>query len=175
MLAVDEKRADRARGDHAAAERRLASSSWRGRREARRELDIAEYVLDRAEARLERTRHHAAPDVERYRTAVTKLDNARTDVRHHDLATQLDAASSRLPDLARTVAALDTWQRWANGDTITVDQLRVTVEMLTAAEGEQHRALGHLVRAWAGTAGIDLQIADRRQLEVQRPGVELGL
>ena len=175
LLAVDAKRAEQARVNHADAKRRLAGSSRRGRREARRELDIAEQVLERAEGRLERTRHRAAPDVERYRSAVTNLGNARTDLRHHDLATQLDAAPQRLPDLARTAAALDTWQRWANGDTITVDQLRITVEILTAAHGQQHRALGHIVHAWAGTAGIDLQIADPRQLEAQRPGIELGL
>ena len=128
---------------------------------------------------VERTRHRAAPDVERYRAAVTDVEDARTDLRHHDLATQLDSCSRRLPELASTVAALDTWQRWANGGTIGVDQLRDTVEVLTAenraGHGEQHRALDHVLQTWAGTAGIDLHVADRRPPALQRTGIELGL
>ena len=178
-LAVDAKRAEQARSTHAAAQRRLAGSGWRGRREARRELDIAEHVLDRTTAIVERTRHRAAPDVERYRAAVTNVEDARTDLRHHDLATQLDSCSRRLPELASTVAALDTWQRWANGETIGVDKLRDTVEVLTAENraehGEQHRALGHVLQTWAGSAGIDLHIADRRPPALQHTGIELGL
>ena len=125
---------------HADAERHLAGSGRRGRRAARRELDIAERVLDRATAILERTRQRTAPDVERYQVAVTNVEEARTDLRHHDLATRLDPVDRRLPDLARTVAAVDTWQRWANGDTITVEQLHDTVEILTAAHGTDNRA-----------------------------------
>ncbi len=73
------------------------------------------------------------------------------------------------------MAALDTWHRWANGETITVDQLHDTVEVLSAPHGEHHRALGHVLRTWAGTAGIDLHIADRRPPALQRTGIELGL
>jgi hypothetical protein len=67
LLAVDGKRADNARSNHADAERHLAGSGRRGRREARRELDIAERVLERAIAILERTRQQTGPDVEHYR------------------------------------------------------------------------------------------------------------
>jgi hypothetical protein len=180
FLAVDEKRADKARVNHDDAERHLAGSTWRGRRESRRELDIAERVLERATTILERTRQQTGRDVERHRAAVANVEDARTDLRHHDLATQLDPVDHRLADFARTVVALDTWQRWANGDTITVDQLRDTVEVLTTAahgpeHGEQQRALGHVLQTWAGAAGIDLQIADRRPPALQRTGIELGL
>ena len=104
---------------------------------------------------------------------------ARTDVRHHDLATQLGSITHRLPDAGRTVTALDTWQRWSNGDAVAVEQLRDTVEVLTAAHGtghdEQHRVLGHALQSWAGNAGIDLQLADRRPPALQHTGLELGL
>ncbi|MBA3288251.1 MAG: relaxase domain-containing protein [Acidimicrobiia bacterium] len=179
MLAVDEKRADGASRDYAAAQRRLADSGRRGRRAARRELDIAEQVLDRATAIAQRTRRRAALDVEHYRVAVTNVDKTRTDLRHHDLATQLDAWSRRLPDLAYTVTALDTWQRWANGDTISVQQLRDTAEILTDAHrtdhDEQYRVLGNALQAWAGTAGIDLHMTDPQPSALRRMGIELGL
>lgn len=179
LLAVDVKRAHQARLNHADAERRVARGGRRGRREARRELDIAERVLDRATGILQRTRQQTAPHVERYRAAVSHVEDARTDLRHHDLATQLDPVDRRLADLTRTVAALDTWQRWANDDTVTIQQLHDTVEVLTAGHGssysEQHRVLGHVIRTWAATAGIDLQIADRRPPAVQHTGIELGL
>jgi hypothetical protein len=179
MLAIDAKRADQARLHHADAHRRLAGSGRRGRRKARRELDIAERVLDRATAILERTRQQTAPDVERYHAAVTAVDEARADLRHHDLATQLDPIDRRVPHLARTVAAIDMWQRWANGDTISGEQLRDTVETLTAAHGtdhgQQHWALGHAIQTWAGTANLDLHLTDPRAPAMQPAGMELGL
>ena len=178
-LAVDEKRTDRARQDHAAAERRLTGGGRRGRRQARRELELAERVLDRVTAILERTRQHSAPHIEHYRAALTHVDEVRADLRHHDLGTQLDAIARRLPELQQTVAALDTWQRWANGDTITVDGAGDTVEVLIAARGivdaEKYRALGNANQARAGTAGIDLKLAVRQPPTLERTGPELGL
>jgi len=77
------------------------------------------------------------------------------------------------------VAALDTWQRWANGDTITVETLRDTVQILTGPagtdRGEHHRALGKATGTWAGNAGIDLDIADRPPPTPEHTGPELGL
>ena len=157
----------------------MGGSRWHGRHEARRELDIAERVLDRTNAIVERTRQRSAPDVELYHAAVANLEDTRTDLRHHDLATQIDSASRRLPELKRAVAALDTWQRWANGETISFDRLRATVADLTGAHrsehSEKHCALGHVLQAWAGTTGIDLHPADRQPPALQHTGIELGL
>ena len=78
-------------------------------------------------------------------TPSRNLDDARTDLRHHDLVVQLDGSQSRLAGLERTVAALDTWRRWADGGTINVEGLRDAVEALTTGHGiehdGQHRAL----------------------------------
>ena len=107
------------------------------------------------------------------------VDDARTDLRHHDVAVQLDRSGSRLAGLDRTIAALDTWRRWASGDTVNVNGLRDAIEVLTAADrtghDDRHRVLGHVLQTWAGTAGIDLQIADRRPPALQRTGIELAL
>ena len=179
LLAIDAKRADQARLSHADAERRLAGSGRRGRREARRELDIAERVLDRATAILERTRQRTAPDVERYQVAVTNVEEARTDLRHHDLATRLDPLTVGSP----------TWRgpwppstRGSGGPTATPSpssELHDTVEILTAASGtehgEQHRALGHAIQTWAETAGVDLHLTDPRAPTMQPTGIELEL
>ena len=76
------------------------------------------------------------------------------------------------------MAAVDTWQRWANGDTLTVEQLHDTVEILTAAtepDGEQHQALGHVIQTWADTAGLDLHLTDPRAPTMQPTGIELEL
>ena len=176
MLAVDTKRADQARHQHATAQRRLASSGRRGRREARWELDIAERILDRAEAVLERTRRRTAPAVERYRNALRNVEDARTDLRHHDLAAQLDRSGSRVAGLERTGAALDTWCRWANGYTINTDALRDAVETLTTGHGTEHdarhQALGRSIGTWADATGIELHLTGPLRHE---SGLELGL
>ena len=76
------------------------------------------------------------------------------------------------------MAALDTWQRWANGDTITVDKLRDTVLILAGAPGtdhwEHHGALGQIIETWAGTAGLDFHISHRRPPTLEHTGPELG-
>lgn len=60
----------------------------------------------------------------------------------------------------------EAWQRWAEGDTITVDKLRDSVEVLTAVQatlrGELYRALGQALHTWAHNEGIDLRSTDRR-------------
>ncbi|MBA3289469.1 MAG: relaxase domain-containing protein [Acidimicrobiia bacterium] len=179
LLAVDAKRADQAGVNHADAQRRVNHGGRRHRREARRELDIAERVLDRATALLQRTEHHAAADLERYHAAVTSVEDARTQLRHHDLATQLDPVDQRIPDLTLTAAALVAWQRWASGDTITATKLRDTVHTLGGTtgtdRGDHHRALAQVIQTWAATAGLDLHIADRRPPTLEHSGPELRL
>ena len=144
-----------------------------------RELAIAERVLERATTTLERTRQQTGPDFERYRAAVVNVEDALIDLGHHDLASQLDPVDRRVRGLARVEAALDTWQRWASGDTITVEKLRNTVRILTGASGsdrwEHHRALGQVIQTWASTAGLDLHLADRPPPSVEPAGPELGL
>ena len=135
-------------------------------------------MLDKADAILERTRRQTAPEVDRYRHARMNVDDDAHDLRHHDVAVQLDRSGGRLAGLDRTVAALETWRRWAIGDTVNVNDLRDAVGVLAAADrtghDERHRGmLGSILQTWAGPAGVDLQIADRRPPALQRTGIEI--
>ena len=80
------RRADQARRNHAAAQHRLDEAPRRPRRRASHDLDLTEGRLERADAHLERTRQRTAPSIERYNHACNDRDQARTDLRHHDVA-----------------------------------------------------------------------------------------
>jgi hypothetical protein len=54
------------------------------------------------------------------RVALRTLDDASSELRHHDLVAQLDPTGPKAATLQRTVTALDTWQHRADGDTITI-------------------------------------------------------
>ena len=177
-LAIDTKRADQARWAHAAAQRHLDAIGIRGRRHARRDLDIAERVLDRANDILERTRQRTTPHLERYRAALRNVEHANSELRDHDLAHLLDPADHRVATLQRTVAALHTWQRWADGETIPTEQLTGAIQALTTrghGRDAHIRDLANAMTAWAGGAGISLHLAESRGREVELARPELGL
>ena len=81
----------------------------------------------------------------------------RDRLRHHDRLALIDQYQlDRIPHLAAQVDALDTWRRWAWGDSIDVQPLGEAVDTLVSAGGH-YRALAQAVQEWSGHAGIRLR------------------
>jgi chromosome segregation ATPase len=168
--------AERARHNRDAATRRLNTVGPRGRRHARLELDVAQRRLDRADQRLQHTEHQTAPAIEAFNAARRDGEHARTDLRHHDLARQLDRYIDDPQAIRARLAALDTWQHWAKGDTVKISELAVAVAALTEPNVD-HRlhALGDSLLAWADAAGLEHHLLRPQRATLRRTGLELGL
>ena len=171
-------RADTARRDHATATYQLAIAPRRHRRTARHNLEIAEQRLERADAYLERTRQRTEPAVERYRQAQAQRRDAHDTLRYRDTADLLDAMQHPVDDHRRRVAALETWQRWATGGRVQVDDLRESVETLDSAPGRDSaftKALADNLRQWAHHHRVDLGAHTAPELAIRPAGLELEL
>jgi hypothetical protein len=171
-------RADTARRDHAAAEHQLAIAPRRHRRTARHNIEIAEQRRERADAYLERTRQRTEPAVERYRQVHAQRRDAHDTLRYRDTADLLDAMQHPVDDHRRRVAALETWQRWATGARVQVDDLRESVETLDSAAGRDSaftKALAGNLRQWAHHHRVDLGASTEPELAIRRPALELEL
>jgi hypothetical protein len=143
-LWIAERRVDKARWKHAAAQRQLDASPRRVRRTARRSLEEAQSQLDRANSYVERVRERTAPSVDRY--ALTDRADAGRVLDLHDTRRQLDAMSHELPDARHRLDALNCWQRWANGHDLSPQELHDAVEVLAATRSrkpESDTTLGH--------------------------------
>ncbi len=68
-----------------------------------------------------------APAVAAYQATRGEVDQANDALRDGDLIRHLEDPAENLPALRRRVAALDTCQHWANGDTVNADQLTAAV------------------------------------------------
>ena len=152
-LWMAERRVDKARWNHAAAQRQLDASPRRSRRTARRNVDEAQWQLDRAARYVERVRERAGPGVDRYQHALADRTDAARDLDLDDTSRHLDAFAHELPDARRRLTALDCWQRWANGHDLSPKDFHDAVEVLTAAgscERESDTTLGRQMTHDAG-------------------------
>ena len=142
-----------------------------------RNMLSAQRRLDRAEHSLEQAEHRTAPVVEAYVLARNHVDHARTDLRHHDLARQLDRYDEDRSVPTGTVStALHTWAQWANGDTVTVTALAAAVTTLTkpGVDARLH-ALGDTMLACADAAELWHQLRRPQPPTLEHKGLELGL
>jgi conjugative relaxase-like TrwC/TraI family protein len=179
-LASATSRADEARWRRNHAERRLAATGLRGRRFARRELDAAEAREDRAAEHRERSRRRAAPYVDEFNQARAHVDEARDALNRHDQRARFRHPLDQVPHLRRQVDSLDTWGRWARGDTISIQQVGEAVMQLTSVDRRDERAdqfltLGQAIQDWADRADIELPAAHRFGRSLDPAGLKLGL
>ena len=143
--------------EHRLAVHRLDSSGIRGRRHARRDLAAAENRLTWANHTLDQLQQHTSPDVDRYHHARHQVHDLSDELRHHATRELLDRylTTDRIPQLQQRLDALDTWWRFATGDSIDVDRLGQLVDVLGAADGEgQYRWLAEAVEQYCHDAGI---------------------
>ena len=169
-LWIAERRVDKARWSHAAAQRQFDASPRRSRRTARRNVDEAQWQLDRAARYVERVRERARANVDRYQHALTDRTDAARDLDLDDTSRHLDALAHELPGARRRLTALDCWQRWANGHDLSPQDFHDAVGVLTAArsgEGESD-TLGRQMIQDAGLihdAGLTMARPNRTPIE----------
>ena len=103
----------------------------------------------------------------------------RDRLRQHDRCALIDQYRfDRIPHLAAQLEALDTWRRWAWGDSIDVQTLSGAVDTFLAAAGHQdgrYRTLGQAVQHWAIDAGMRLPAPESAAPTLEVAGPELGL
>jgi conjugative relaxase-like TrwC/TraI family protein len=173
-LAAVEADADRAKRERAAAEWRLHHSGIRLRRQARREFAAAANQAVWAEHQLDRARALARPHVARYSRASAAANDAHDALHHHLNGRRERHTPNYIRELEQRCDALDSWRRWATGDTIDGHRLAAALDRLLAANGidaDQDRALGQVVQQWATTTGVDLptQQPAKRTREIISP------
>ncbi len=171
-------RADDARRQLAAAQRRLDTAPRRARRSLRHDLDVAERRLERADAYLERTRQRTEPSIEQYRQAQAHRRAAGDNLRHRDAADLLDAMHHPVDVHRQRVAALDTWQRWAKGHDVGNNDLRAAVDTLNTMDGSDRpfaEALVGSLQQWAIHNHVELTAHARPAPAIQPAGIEIEL
>ena len=97
----------------------LERSGLIGRRAARADLDAAEDVVQRSRHHLHQVGRIAAGPNERRDAATGELQEARREVRTHDLFRSSERHVAEGQRIERTIDALDTWREWADGRTVT--------------------------------------------------------
>jgi conjugative relaxase-like TrwC/TraI family protein len=156
-LAGAARRVEQAGRNHVTAQHQLDTAPRRARRQARRDLDIAEAQLERAERHLQRTRQRTLPSVAVYDQAVAEHASANADLDRRHKTESL--AANQLHGAQRRVHALHTWRRWATGHPVTIELLGDTI----AALAEHHRPerthyheLRSLIERWTNSHNVEL-------------------
>ncbi|CAN5759117.1 hypothetical protein BH18ACT2_BH18ACT2_08480 [soil metagenome] len=160
----------------------LQGAGLRHRRTARHLVDANKERLDAAQANLQRVEANAEPvrqrltnldrqihDLDPNRALIEILDGwARQSHPHHDL------------DQLRGIdTSLNSWQRWASGQPITVVELDDTIITLedagsSSSGSDAHELLARVARSWAADYGIELS-PPVHQLEHEAPTPDLSL
>ncbi len=158
------------------AARLFAESGWRQRRPARRHLDEGDTKLTRARTLLGHVEREGAPAQQRHDEALRRVDDAREDLRHHELAHMLDRHLDPAP-LQERVAALETWRDWADGAPVARAGVCQSIAVLRdGAEGDptgRLRALHDVLRASAVEDGIALHPTIDRSPQISGPSLSL--
>jgi hypothetical protein len=165
---------ERVRGDLAAAQQRLATAARLQRRHARSEVTIAQRRVAHAEDYLVRTRQRTSPSIARYDHASAERDRLHEDLRHRNADAIVSA--DRVRGDQRRVDALQTWRRWANGQTVTVERLSEITATLGAERGASQAhswALEQTITHWAN--GHDIDLRPRQRIERDRSRVAPGI
>jgi conjugative relaxase-like TrwC/TraI family protein len=170
------RRVQRARGDLAEAHQRLATAPRVQRRQARREVTIAQRRAADAEDYLERTRQRTSPSIARYDQAIAERDRLREDLRHRSADEVISAARVRGDN--RRVDALQTWRYWADGQAVSVERLSETTATLGAERGPNQahsRALEQTIKHWADRHDIVLRPRQRIERDRSRVAPDISL
>jgi conjugative relaxase-like TrwC/TraI family protein len=156
-IADAQKTLDAARNRQRHAERLLADSGILGRRAAHRELADATQQVDTTQAVLSQRAEHGGPLL-RQRDSVQHERRQLCDhIRHgRSLLRSIDNLDQRLDNAQATVTALNTWKQWAAGQTVTIADLRDTVDILLASGRPNHATLAAPVKTWAEQRGVRL-------------------
>jgi hypothetical protein len=176
QLAAADHDLDDAKLQHRLAAHRLDTSGIRGRRRARRDLAAAENRLTWADDQLQQ---HASPDVNRYHHAHHQVHDLSNELQHQNTRELLDryTTTDRIPELHERLDALNTWWRFATGDSINIDRLGELVDVLGTVAGDQgrYRWLADTVEQYCHAAGIHLPTRQRETPGIEPAGLDIGL
>jgi conjugative relaxase-like TrwC/TraI family protein len=173
QLAAARHDLDDAERQHRLAVQRVDTSGIRGRRQARRDLAAAENRVTWANNTLDRLEAQASPYVDRYHQARNQLYDLGDELQHQYSRELLDrwTTTDRIPELHERLEALDTWWRFATGDTIDVDRLGPVVDALHYVTGDNAgrcQWLADTVEQYCDHAGLHLPTT----LQPETPGIE---
>jgi conjugative relaxase-like TrwC/TraI family protein len=148
---------DTARNDRRLAERDLANSGVLGRRAARRELADVTGQVNAAQAVLDDRISRAEPILTRRSELEHEYRQLRDHLRHDRwLLRSIDRLDERIDIAQHTIGALNTWNRWAAGKHVTIEQLAAAVGVLGASDRSDHAHLAEPVHFWAQQQGLRL-------------------
>jgi conjugative relaxase-like TrwC/TraI family protein len=170
------RRVQRAHGDLAEAQQRLATAARLHRHQARNEVTIARRRAADAEDYLARTRQRTSPSIARFDHAIADRDWLRKDLRHR--STDEVFSADRVGGVQRRVDALQTWRCWADGQAVTVERLSEVTATLGAERGAGQGhccALEQTIKHWADRQDIDLRPRQRIERDRSRVGPEISL
>ena len=149
-------RVQAARVEHWNAQRAVETAGFGHKHHARDQLRSADIELVAAEAEHTAASRRAQPTATTYRAAWAAVEKIREGIHTHDLLERWDAITHDLPGLQARHDALDTWQRWANGDTLTPTELQTAVTGLSRGDDPRYAALAAAIVDWSRTADIEL-------------------
>jgi conjugative relaxase-like TrwC/TraI family protein len=179
QLAAAQHHVDDATRQHRAAVHRLDSSGLRGRRHRRRDLAAAENRLTWASRTLHQLHQQAPPDVDRYHQAQQHVHDLCDELRNHTTCELLDryTITDRISHLHQRLDALDTWWRFATGDSVAVTRLGEIVDILGNVNEHygHYRCLAATVKQHAVDAGIELPTVEPALPGFEPPGLDIGL
>jgi hypothetical protein len=138
----------------------LATAKRRDRPLLRSALAIANHDLADADTAKKTANDVAAPARRVVAETADALYKARDHQRNHRLLEQLSLHSQTIEHQTERLQALDTWQQWASGHTITPDQLEHAAHTLSA-DGRRNPQLRAL--------------RDTLPVQPEHPRPELGL
>jgi hypothetical protein len=158
---------------------RLEATSLRGRRNARRDLAAATNRFTWASHHLAQVEAAVSTDVEHYHQTRQHADDLRDALRRHDLLAVFDhhTAPEQVPHLQQRLDALDTWWRFATGDSIDVNRLGAVVDTLGRVDDDRgrHRWLAQAVTQHAIDAGLHHPAAGPDVPAVEPPSLDIEL
>ena len=132
-----------------------------------------------AEHTLDRLHEQASPDVDRYHHALHQVGDLRDALRSHHTCELLDSytITDRIPFLHQRLDALDTWWRFAKGDSVDATRLGEIVDILgTVDDDHGHcRWLADSVVQHCHDAGIHVATVQAELPGVQPAGLEISL
>jgi len=160
----------RARNHRRLAERELADSGVFGRRAARRELADATHHVDTAQAVLDERTSRAQPILTQRAELKHESHQLRNHIRHGRwLSRSLDRLDERIDSAQHAITALNTWNRWASGHNVTLEDLTAAVSILQETRRPDHASLVAPIHTWAHQRGLRLPAT------VEPPGTETAV
>ena len=131
-----------------------------------------------AETDLNDTRIRTTSSINRYTRALTTRDDAHHRIHHHSIAEQFYAMHDSVTAAQHRLDVLETWKRWAEGQTISAHDVHQTIEGLidrTSWKQTRESRLGQAVEGWAVQRGITTPNQAAMQPRPHRLGIEIEL